>query len=172
MRVPRSIGSPSRIARAFSTIASTKRSWIACSTRIRDPAEHTSPWFTNTPNTAPSIAGSQTASAKKMLGDLPPSSSVTRLRFESAAARRMLRPVRVEPVNATLSTRSLPASIAPTSGPSPVTTLTTPFGRSGTASRMRARWIAVTGVASAGLSTTVHPAHSAGAIFHAAISSG
>ena len=107
-----------------------------------------------------------------MLGDLPPSSSVTRLRLESAAARKMVRPVRVEPVKAILSTRSLSASQAPTAGPSPVTTLTTPFGRSGMPSRMRASSIALSGVASAGLSTTVQPAASAGAIFHAAISSG
>ena len=39
-------------------------------------------------------------------------------------------------------------------------------------SRMRASASAVSGVASAGLSTTVQPAHSAGAIFQAAISSG
>ena len=74
---------------AFATIASRNFAWIAFSTRMREPAEHTSPWFTNTPNTAPSTAASQSASAKKMFGDLPPSSSVTRFRFESAAACRM-----------------------------------------------------------------------------------
>ena len=50
--------------------------------------------------------------------------------------------------------------------------LTTPFGSSSTPSRIRASAIAVSGVASAGFKTTVQPAHSAGAIFHAAMSSG
>jgi hypothetical protein len=50
--------------------------------------------------------------------------------------------------------------------------LTTPFGSSSMRSRMRASAIAVSGVASAGLSTSVQPAHSAGAIFHAAMSRG
>ena len=46
-------------------------------TRIRLPAEHISPWLRNTPNNAPSTAASKSASAKKMFGDFPPSSSVT-----------------------------------------------------------------------------------------------
>ena len=46
---------------------------------MRLPAEQTSPWLMKTPNSAPSMAASKSASAKKMLGDLPPSSSVTRL---------------------------------------------------------------------------------------------
>ena len=43
-------------------------------------------------------------SAKTMLGDLPPSSSVTRLRLESAAPCRTRRPTAVLPVNDTPST--------------------------------------------------------------------
>ena len=42
---------------------------------MRLPAEQTSPWLKNTPNSAPSTATSKSASAKKMFGDLPPSSS-------------------------------------------------------------------------------------------------
>ena len=55
--------------------------------------------------------------------------------------------------------------------PSPVTTFTTPGGTP--ASRQTsAKSRAVRGVNSAGLSTTVFPAASAGAIFHANINSG
>ena len=42
---------------------------------MRLPAEQTSPWLKKTPNSAPSTAASKSASAKKMFGDLPPSSS-------------------------------------------------------------------------------------------------
>ena len=55
--------------------------------------------------------------------------------------------------------------------PSPVTMLTTPGGSSASRSTSQ-NSSAVSGVVSAGLSTTVLPAASAGAIFHASISSG
>ena len=55
--------------------------------------------------------------------------------------------------------------------PSPVTTLSTPGG-SPASCASSANSSAVSGVNSAGLSTTVLPAASAGAIFHASISSG
>ncbi len=78
-------------------------------------------------------------------------------------------PTSVEPVNAILSTGES-TSAAPVS-PAPVTMFTTPGGSS-------ASWItcasssAVSGVVSAGFSTTVLPVASAGASFHAAISIG
>ena len=55
--------------------------------------------------------------------------------------------------------------------PSPVTMLTTPGGSSAWRRTSQKR-SAVSGVVSAGLSTTVFPAASAGAIFHASMSSG
>ena len=55
--------------------------------------------------------------------------------------------------------------------PAPVTMLTTPGGRSA-CWQISAKSSAVSGVVSAGLRTTVLPAASAGAIFHASISSG
>ena len=55
--------------------------------------------------------------------------------------------------------------------PSPVTRLTTPGGSSAWR-QMSAKIIAVSGVVSAGFSTTVFPHASAGAIFHASMSSG
>ena len=104
-----------------------------------------------------------------MLGDLPPSSRVTRLSARPAF-EPISRPTAVEPVNATLSTPGWSTTAAPVS-PSPVTTLSTPAGMpaSSASSPMRR---AVSGVCSAGLSTTVHPAARAGATFHAAISRG
>ena len=104
-----------------------------------------------------------------MLGDLPPSSSVTRLSARPALAP-ISRPTTVEPVKAILSTPGWSTSAAPVS-PSPVTTLTTPGGMPASSASSPSR-SAVSGVCSAGLSTTVHPAASAGATFQAAISSG
>ena len=86
-----------------------------------------------------------------------------------AIDRRIALPTSVEPVNAILSTGES-TSAAPVS-PAPVTMFTTPGGSS-------ASWItcasssAVSGVVSAGFSTTVLPVASAGASFHAAISIG
>ena len=104
-----------------------------------------------------------------MLGDLPPSSSVTRLSARPALAP-ISRPTAVEPVNAILSTSGWSTSAAPVS-PSPVTTLSTPSGMPAS-SASSPRRSAVSGVCSAGLSTIVLPAASAGASFQAAISSG
>jgi hypothetical protein len=87
-----------------------------------------------------------------------------------AVARRIRRPTSVEPVKATLSTPSCATSAAPVS-PSPVTMLSTPFGRP-TSCAISAKASAVSGVYSAGFSTTVLPAASAGATFQASISSG
>ena len=104
-----------------------------------------------------------------MLGDLPPSSSVTGIRF-SAAYCMISRPVVVSPVKAILAIRGLEASGLPASTPKPCTTLTTPLGRMSAISSMNA--MIDTGVCSAGLSTTQFPAASAGASFQTAISSG
>src|SRR5207249_9751844 len=61
-------------------------------------------WLIKIPNRAPSVAASRSASAKKMFGDLPPSSRDTFFRFDEATPRRISRPVSVPPVNAILST--------------------------------------------------------------------
>ncbi len=82
----------------------------------------------------------------------------------------IIRPTSVEPVNATLSTSSW-ATIARPVSPAPVTMLTTPGGRSA-CWQISANSSAVSGVVSAGFSTTVLPAARAGAIFHDSISSG
>ena len=115
------------------------------------------------------MAASRSASGRMMFGDLPPSSSVTRLSALPAFAP-ISRPTAVEPVKAILSTPGWSTSAAPVS-PSPVTTFSTPAGMPASSASSPTR-SAVSGVCSAGLSTIVQPAARAGAIFHAAISSG
>ena len=66
-------------------------------------------------------------SAKKMFGDLPPSSVVDGIRF-CAAYCMIRRPVTVSPVKAIFAIRLLEASAMPTDAPGPVTTLMTPGG--------------------------------------------
>jgi hypothetical protein len=104
-----------------------------------------------------------------MFAALPPSSRVRRVSVP-ASSRWIALPTSVEPVKAILSTSSCLTSAAPVR-PSPVTMLTTPGGSSAWRS-MSAKRSAESGVVSAGLSTTVLPAASAGAIFQASISSG
>ena len=87
-----------------------------------------------------------------------------------AVTSRMRRPTAVEPVNATLSTPGCATTASPVR-PSPGTTLSTPGGSP--ASRVTsANRSAVSGVHSAGFSTTVLPVASAGATFQASIRSG
>jgi hypothetical protein len=80
-------------------------------------------------------------------------------------------PTSVEPVKAILSTSSWAAKAAPAVSPNPVTTFTTPSGMPASAISW-ASSSAVSGVCSAGLSTTQLPVVRAGPSFHAAISSG
>ena len=133
------------------------------------PAQQTWPWLKKMPLTMPSTAWSIGASSKTMFAALPPSSRVSFLRVP-ATARAIARPTSVEPVKATLSTSGCSTTARPVS-PAPVTMLTTPGGRSA-CRQISANSSAVSGVVSAGLSTTVLPVASAGAIFHASISSG
>src|SRR5258708_25785250 len=123
-----------------------------------------------TPNNAPSIAASKSASAKKMFGDLQPSSSVTRFTV-SAACLTIVFPTSALPVKAILFTSGCFTNGAPQVSPKPVTMFTTPGGKP-TSENQLAISSAVSGVCSAGLSTQVQPAASAGASFQAAISSG
>ena len=104
-----------------------------------------------------------------MFGDLPPSSSVTGMMFSDAYCM-ISRPVVVSPVKAILAMRLFCASGLPASTPKPLTTLSTPGGSMSAISSISTRMLI--GVCSAGFSTTQLPAASAGASFHAAISSG
>ena len=102
----------------------------------------------------PSTAWSTGASSKTMFAALPPSSRVTFL-LGAGDAPAIVLPTSVEPVNATLSTSGCSTTRAPVS-PAPVTMLTTPGGRSA-CWQISANSSAVSGVVSAGLSTTVLP---------------
>ena len=140
------------------------------STRIRDRAQQSWPALAKTATGAAAAAASRSASAKTTLADLPPSSSVTRL-IVCAAPAPIPRPTSVDPVKAILATSGCSTRRFPHTDPGPATTLSTPCGRPAS-SAMRSSSIAVKGVSSAGLRTTVLPAARAGATFHEAITSG
>ncbi len=93
--------------------------------------------------------------------DLPPSSRNTFLTV-SAAEAMTLRPVAVDPVKLTWSTRGSVDSNAPMAWSDDGTTLTTPAGMSVSSATSRPRTVAHHGVSGAGLSTTVLPAARAG----------
>jgi hypothetical protein len=80
-------------------------------------------------------------------------------------------PTWVEPVNDTTRTASSVVIGVPTSGPSPVTMFTTPFGIPASVSTFT-KLTADSGVCDAGLKTTVLPQTSAGMIFHDGIAIG
>ena len=80
------------------------------------------------------------------------------------------RPVTVSPVNAILAIRLLEPSARPISPPEPLTMFSTPGGT--TSSITSASFSSDHGVGLAGLITAQLPPASAGASFHAAISSG
>ena len=98
-----------------------------------------------------------------MLGDFPPSSSVSFFTVSAALRMRCL-PTSVEPVKLILSTRGWRTSASPTMAPGPARMLSTPGGRPASSASSPIR-IAVSGVSSAGFRITVLPAASAGAAF-------
>src|SRR6202020_3276663 len=91
-------------------------------------AQQSWPALPNTALGAAAAAAARSASANTMLGDLPPSSSVTRL-IVCAAPAAIERPTSVDPVNAILATPGCSTSRAPHTDPGPTTTLSTPSGR-------------------------------------------
>ena len=120
---------------------------------------------------APRAAASMSASAKTMNGAWPPSSSDTRLTVPAASRARYF-PTSVEPVNVIFRTSGFCRSSVPTGPGSWVgTTLQTPGG-SPASPMIAAILSAVSGVCSAGLRTTVHPAAIAGPIFRVTIAAG
>ena len=96
-----------------------------------------------------------------MLALFPPSSRVTRFTWSAAPAMICL-PTAVEPVKQTLRTSGWVTKRLPTTDPCPGMTVKTPSGRPASRASSASR-IAVSGVTSAGLSTTVFPAARAGA---------
>src|SRR5207245_4091760 len=109
------------------------------------------------------MAASRSASAKMMFGFLPPSSSETFLN-KGAAASATCFPVTVPPVNEIVPIFGCAVIAAPTLGPVPWTTLSTPFGNPASRQISHNRY-AVIGVSSLGLAMAVLPTAIAGAIF-------
>ena len=95
-----------------------------------------------------------------MLGDLPPSSWLTRLTVGAAFFATSM-PARVLPVKLTMSTSGCDDIAAPTVGPSPLTRLNTPAGTPAACSTS-ANKMPEKGAISDGFSTMVQPVASAG----------
>src|SRR4051812_38833758 len=117
-------------------------------------------WMQAANAVAPATAATS-ASSSAMAADLPPSSRNTFFSVGAAAAM-IARPVAVEPVNETMSTRGSVVSRAATSLDRGLTTLRAPGGISVCSAASRPSSQASQGVSGAGLSTTVQPAASAG----------
>ncbi len=96
-----------------------------------------------------------------MLALLPPSSRVTRFTWSAQPAMIRL-PTSVDPVKQTLRTAGWVTKRSPTIDPLPGITVKTPSGSPASSASSPSR-IAVSGVSSAGLRTTVLPAAIAGA---------
>ncbi len=131
------------------------RSWTYSRCRLM----HTCPALAKADITQRGTAASRLASGSTMVPELLPSSSVTRLR---PACCRMCAPTGGLPVKETFAGTGCRTSASPVPGPSPCTSSSTPSG-SPASRRQSAIRTAVSGVSSAGLSTTVLPAASAGA---------
>ena len=116
------------------------------------------------------MASSRSASSNTMNGALPPNSIVVRLRVGAHCSSSSL-PTAVLPVKLSLRTSGLPVSSAPISCGLPTTTLKQPAGKPAR-SASSAMASADSGVSSAGLTTTVQPAASAGATLRAIIALG
>ncbi len=132
---------------------------------MRDGALHDCPVLLNMCISPCVTAFSRSASSRMMLGDLPPSSCVTRLTVGAALIATCV-PARVDPVNDIMSTSGCFDRAAPTVGPSPLTRLKTPAGTPA-ASITSAQICADRGAISLGLSTTVQPTARAGATLQA-----
>jgi hypothetical protein len=140
----------------------TISSWCSRGTSNREVSAQPWPAWVTMLKAANIAAVPKSASSSTMAADLPPSSRKTRLSVALAAAM-MARPVGVDPVNVTMSTSGLVVSTAPTSGSDELRTLTTPAGMSVWLAMISPSASVTSGVSGAPLSTTVHPAASAGA---------
>ena len=151
----------------------TNSSWIESWTRIRFAETQVWPELRNLHMIAPSTAASRSASSKTRNGALPPSSSETFFTVPAHCAISSF-PISVEPVKESLRTVGFEVSSPPITGASsasPVTIWSTPSGTPASAARS-ASASAVSGVCSAGLTTIVQPAASAGAALRVIIAAG
>ena len=167
-----SSGSPGTICRPTAAIFSSIASLIdACDQQPRAGRAHLALVEEDRERGRGRRASRSGQSASTMLGDLPPHSSETFLRFDCAASCITALPVAVEPVNAMQSTSMCAASAVPAGWPKPGTTLNTPGGRPASIASSATR-SAVSGDFSEGLSTSELPLASTGPIFQDAINSG
>src|SRR2546425_1552642 len=143
---------------------------MLCSTNTRLRAQQSWPVLAKTLIGEVSAARSQSASAKMMFGDLPPSSSEILLKSRAASSITR-RPTSVEPVNDTLRINGLVISASPIAAPEPGKTCSTPGGKPARCASSPSS-SAVNGESEAGLSTTQLPAAKAGAAFQQAIGNG
>src|SRR5215467_10533184 len=154
-------GSPTRTPVIAGSSSAMNRSNTESCTRILDRAQQSWPALSNTAYGAVAAARSISESAKTMLALLPPSSSVSRFTCLAQPAMICL-PTSVEPVNTILRTAGWSTRRWPTTDPLPGSTWNTCSGSPAANASSPIR-IAVSGVSSAGLATTAHPAASAGA---------
>src|SRR5258708_35120305 len=97
------------------------------STNMRLRAQQSCPVLANTLMGEVSAAFCQSASAKTIFGDLPPSSS--EIRFTSREANSIIRePIDVEPVNDIFRIKGWVTSASPIAEPEPDKTCNTPAG--------------------------------------------
>src|ERR1043166_1762405 len=133
------------------------------STKTREPHRQICPWFANDERTLPAMAASRSASAKMMLGFLPPSSSETFLN-NGARASATFFPVAVPPVNEIVVIFGCAVIAAPTFGPVPWTMLSTPLANPASTQTSHDRETVIV-VTSLGFAIAVFPTAIAGAIF-------
>src|SRR5205814_1093517 len=152
------------------TNCSTNGSYMLRSTITLLRAQQSWPVLAKTLMGEVPAARRQSASAKTMLGDLPPSSSEMRFRPRDASSM-MRRPISVEPVKEIFRINGCVTSASPMAEPLPGNTWSTPGG-SPAAWASSPSLSAVSGESDAGLSTTQLPAASAGAAFQQAIGNG
>ena len=123
----------------------------------------------------PATASSRSASAKTTIGFLPPISATSVFSPPSAGSTRVTAscihvPTAREPVKATIATSGLSTSVRPTVSPSPGRQISASGGTPASCSSAVSR-SAISGVCSAGLSTTALPQASAAAVMPPGIAS-
>lgn len=146
---------------AAAAASSTASSYCSRCTSIRVQALQVWPELDMTLATPTLTALARSALGRMTLADLPPSSRATFFTAALAVAPICL-PTAVEPVKETRSTPGCSARACPATGPRPVTRLKTPAGTPASWTASAKSW-ATSGVSSAGFTTTVQPAASAGA---------
>ncbi len=155
------VGSPTLTPLTAGSSRVMNRSYTARSTKMRERAQQSWPALSNTPLGARAAASSRSASANTMFALLPPSSRVTRLTCCAQPAMTE-RPTSVDPVKQIFRTAGWSTNRCPTTLPLPGRICNTPSGSPASSASSPIR-SALSGVSSAGLSTTVLPAASAGA---------